>query len=63
MYYRRKMRLKMDALSRANEVKKRDAKEDEAIEVLQKELNIRTSQLNRALTQVKIKKLNTIKSF
>lgn len=55
LYFRRKMRLKMDALSRANEIKKRDAREEQAMEELQKELTIRTSQLNRVLAQVKIK--------
>nr|CRZ22373.1 Bm8492 [Brugia malayi] len=49
---RRKMRLKMDALSRINEVKKRDEREEQAIEELQKELVIKTSQLNRVLAQV-----------
>lgn len=44
----------MDALSRANEIKKRNIKEEQAIEELQKELNLRTSQLNRALAQVKL---------
>ncbi|EJW71438.1 hypothetical protein WUBG_17656 [Wuchereria bancrofti] len=46
------MRLKMDALSRINEVKKRDAGEEQAIEELQKELTIKTSQLSRVLAQV-----------
>ncbi|VDO29252.1 unnamed protein product [Onchocerca flexuosa] len=49
---KRKTRLKMDALSRANEIKKRSIKEEQAIEELQKELNLRTSQLNRALAQI-----------
>ncbi|EFO18103.1 hypothetical protein LOAG_10396 [Loa loa] len=49
---RRKMRLKMDALLRANEVKKRDARDEQAIEELQKELAIKTSELNRVLAQV-----------
>ncbi|KAK6111353.1 Myosin head (motor domain) family protein [Brugia pahangi] len=48
---RRKTRLKMDVLSRMNEVKKRDERE-QAIEELQKELIIKTSQLNRVLAQV-----------
>ncbi|CAG9537524.1 unnamed protein product [Cercopithifilaria johnstoni] len=49
---RRKMRMEMDALSRENEMKKRDAKEARVIEELQKELNFRTSQLNRVMAQV-----------
>ncbi|KAM3725081.1 Myosin heavy chain, striated muscle [Dirofilaria immitis] len=49
---RRKMRLKMDTLSRSNEIKKRGIREERTIEELQKELNSRTSQLNRALTQI-----------
>uniref|UniRef100_A0A0R3S3K0 Myosin_tail_1 domain-containing protein n=1 Tax=Elaeophora elaphi TaxID=1147741 RepID=A0A0R3S3K0_9BILA len=49
---RRKMRLKMDALSRGNEMKRRDSREEQAIEELQKELTMRTAQLNRVLAQV-----------
>ncbi|KAL3982963.1 Myosin head (motor domain) family protein [Acanthocheilonema viteae] len=49
---RRKMRLKMDALSRANEMKKRYTKEEQTIEELQNELASKTSQLNRVLAQV-----------
>uniref|UniRef100_A0A183CW90 Myosin_tail_1 domain-containing protein n=1 Tax=Gongylonema pulchrum TaxID=637853 RepID=A0A183CW90_9BILA len=50
---RRKMRLKMDALWRENEAKKRDIKEERIVEQLQKELASTTARLNRALAQVK----------
>lgn len=52
--YRRKMRLKMDALMRESEAKKRDLREERAIEELQKELANTTAQLNRALMQVNV---------
>lgn len=52
--YRRKMKLKMDALSTTIDLKKRDFREQQTIEQLQKELNIRATQFNRLTAQVKI---------
>lgn len=48
------MRLKMDALTRENEMKNRYTREAQEIDELQKELHIKTSQLNRISAHVKI---------